>query len=377
MVAINSTYAVLQNELVFFIFGMLPVVAFVTTAITRDFEHRTASLVFVTPVSPKTFVLGRFLGAFGFASLIGLAGLLGALIGTFMPWLNQARIVPFALLPWVYIYFVVILPSTLVLCAIFFGVAALTRSVALTWAAALAFFVANVLLNLYAKPENGAWVALADPSARLTVAVETRYWTAAELNANLVWGLLLQNRVLWLTVALAALLLTLWRFRLDLAEQTPFRFKQRTLAQRTQPPAMQTVTPVLSFSPRTALAQFVAQLKMDLACVGKNPLIYIILLLGSVTMVAESQNNTGLLNTPLYPLTSLMLPALRYGLGQYILLIGLYYSAELIQRERASRIAEIINAAPFPDWLLLLSKTATICLVVNALMLVVVLTSMA
>jgi ABC-2 type transport system permease protein len=116
---------------------------------------------------------------------------------------------------------------------------------------------------------------------------------------------------------------------------------------------------------------------MDLACVCKNPLIYIILLLGSVTMIAEFQNNTGLLKTPLYPLTSLMLPALRYGLGQYIVLIGLYYSAELIHRERASRLAEIINAAPFPDWVLLLSKTATICLVVNALMLVVVLTSMA
>jgi len=381
LVAINSAYAILQNELVFFIFGMLPVVAFVATAITRDFEHATAPLVYVTPISPGTFVLGRFLGALIFASLIGLAGLLGSMIGTFMPWLDQERIAPFSLLPWAYIYFVVILPSTLVLCAIFFGVAALTRSVALTWAAAMAFFVANVLLNLYAKPENGAWVALADPSARLTVAVETRYWTAAELNANLPWRLLLQNRLLWLMVALAVLLLTLLRFRLDLAEQAPFRFKRRSpgaaTAQRTPQPARQTITPALSFSPRATFAQFVSQLKMDLACVCKNPLIYIILTLGVVTMIAEFQNNTGLLKTPLYPLTSLMLPALRYGLGQYILLIGLYYSAELIHRERASGLGEIINASPFPDWLMLLSKTATICLVVNALMLVVVGASMA
>ena len=188
---------------------MLPIVAFVTTAITRDFEHATASLVFVTPISPKTFVLGRFLGALSLALLIGLAGLLGAMIGTFMPWLDQARIAPFSLLPWAYIFFVVILPSTLVLCAIFFSVAALTRSFALTFAAAMAFFVADVLLNLYAKPENGTWAALADPSARLTVAAETRYWTVAELNTNIPLGLLLQNRLLWLTVALLALLLTL------------------------------------------------------------------------------------------------------------------------------------------------------------------------
>ncbi|MFN0111670.1 MAG: M1 family aminopeptidase [Blastocatellia bacterium] len=392
LVAINSGYAVLQNELVFFILGMLPVVAFVTNAITRDFEHATAPLVYVTPISPKMFALGRFLGALSFASLIGLAGVLGSLIGTFMPWLDQTRIVPFSLLPWAYIYFVIILPGTFVLCAVFFGVAALTRSVALTWAAALAFFVANLLLNLWAKPENGNWIALADPSARLTVAVETRYWTATELNANLPWGLLVQNRLLWVTVALTALLLTLCRFRLDLdvAHEATRRSTKKGNRIRAflrvpfvwlrggeTPLAIHPITPTPSFTPRATFAQFVAQLKMDLACVGKNPLFYILLTLGIVAVISEFQSKTSLFETPLYPLTSLMLPTFRYGLGQYVALIGLYYSAELIHRERASGLSEIIHATPVADWLLLLSKTVTICLIVNALLLVAVLASIA
>ncbi|MGE0129508.1 MAG: hypothetical protein AB7U82_15635 [Blastocatellales bacterium] len=37
LVAINSAYALLQNELVLFNLGMLPIVAFVATAITRNF----------------------------------------------------------------------------------------------------------------------------------------------------------------------------------------------------------------------------------------------------------------------------------------------------------------------------------------------------
>jgi ABC-2 type transport system permease protein len=384
-VAINSAYAILQIEQALFIFGILPIVAFVTTAITRDFELSTASLLFVTPISPKTFALGRFLGALSLTLLIGLAGLLGAMIGALMPWLDQTRIAPFSPLPWAYVFFVVILPGTLVLCAIFFSVAALTRSFAMTFASAMAFFVGEALLNLYAKPENGAWGALADPSARLTVAVETRYWTAAELNTNIPLGLLLQNRLLWLTVALLALLLTLWRFRLDLAEQAPFRIKQRTgrrsrgaaTARGTRRPAIQEVTPVPSFSPRASFAQFVSQLKMDLSCVFKSPLIYIILALYVMQMIGEFQNNVGLLNTPLYPLTSQMLPFLRHGMLGNILLVGLWYSAELIHRERASGIGEIINASPFPDWLMILSKTAAMCLVVNALMLVAVGTLMA
>jgi hypothetical protein len=116
------------------------------------------------------FVLGKYLGALILALLIGLGGMLGALIGTFMPWLDQARIEPFSLLPWTYIFFVVILPNTLVLCALFFSVAALTRSFALTYGAAMIFFVADLLLNGYARLEAGSWAALADPVARLTEA---------------------------------------------------------------------------------------------------------------------------------------------------------------------------------------------------------------
>jgi ABC-type transport system involved in multi-copper enzyme maturation permease subunit len=381
MVAINSAYAVLQNELVFFIFGMLPVVAFVTTAITRDFEHSTASLVFVTPISPKTFALGRFLGALSFSLLIGFAGLLGSMIGTFMPWLDQERIAPFSAPPWAYIFFVIILPNTLALCAIFFSVAALTRSVALTWAAAMVFFVADVLLNLYVKPENGVWFALLDPSARLAVAAETRYWTATELNANLPWGLLSQNRLIWLIVALAVALLTLRRFRLDLEEQAPFRLRRRrrcaSTTRRTTRPATQKIALAQNFSPRASFAQFVSQLKMDLSCVFKSPLIYIIVALEITALIGEFQNNVGMLRTPLYPLTSHMLPFLRLSMLGPILLAGLWYPAELIHRERASGIGEIVNASPFPDWLMILSKTSATFVVVNTLMLVAVGASMA
>src|SRR5437879_5504618 len=57
LVAINSVYAILQIELVLFVLGMLPILAFITTAVTRDFEHATAELVFVTPISPHAFLI--------------------------------------------------------------------------------------------------------------------------------------------------------------------------------------------------------------------------------------------------------------------------------------------------------------------------------
>lgn len=413
LVAINSPYALLQTELLFFILGMLPIVAFVTNASTRDFEHATAALVFATPISPRTFVLGRWLGALSCASLIGLAGLLGSLLGTLMPWLEPTRIQPFSVRPWVYIFFVVLLPNTIVLCALFFSVAALTRSVALTWAAAMTFFVADLLLNLAASPDHSPWLALVDPSGRLAVAAETRYWTATELNAQLPWGWLLQNRLFWLGGALVVLGATVWRFRLDLERETVLHHRDTEIPQGITEKArgfssyvassltflcvslcqlcVSVVKKALPPKPayfsqgfvafqtpaqRFFLREFVAQLKMDLACVGKSPLLYIILILGIVSVLGEVQGQTSLLQTPLYPLTSLLLPALRFGLLQFVLLIGLWYSAELLHRERAARLHEIIHASPLPGWVPLLSKTATICLIVNALLFVVVLAAM-
>jgi hypothetical protein len=113
---------------------------------------------------------------------------------------------------------------------------------------------------------------------------------------------------------------------------------------------------------------------MDLSCVFKSPLIYIILALEITQMIGESQGNVSRVGfeTPLYPLTSQLLPFLRHGMLLDILVIGIWYSAELIHRERASGIGEIINASPFPDWLMILAKTAELCLLVNVLMLVAV-----
>lgn len=387
-VALNRPAALLQVELLLFILGLLPIVAFVTNAITRDFEHATAPLVFVTPLSARVFVLGRFLGAWSLAALLSLAGLLGSLLGTWAPWLDPLRVAPFAPLPWVYIFLVVLLPSTFVVCALMFSVAALTRSLALTWAGALTFFVAEVSLNLYANSEGRWWAALLDPSARLTVAVETRYWTISELNTRFPLGWLVPNRLLWLTLALLTLLLVLRRFRLELdagARVQPGSRWRTKLSQHLRPgrrllqPVSQIRTWLQRFSPRGGGAQFGAQLKLDLACVWQSPLIYLVLALVIISLVGEVQGSVSRLGleTPWYPLTSRMLPLLRYGLLHLMLLLGLWYAAELVQRERTSRVHELIDAAPCPDWLLLLSKTATLCLLVQAMLVVAVLTLVA
>src|SRR5262245_5288582 len=59
-IAVNSVWLIFQTELVLGLFGMLPAIMFVVTAITRDTERRTTELFFTTPTPRAAFVLGRF-----------------------------------------------------------------------------------------------------------------------------------------------------------------------------------------------------------------------------------------------------------------------------------------------------------------------------
>ena len=216
-IAINSAWLIFQTELVLGLFGMLPAILFAVTAMTRDAERRTTELFFTTPVPRAAFLLGRFSAGTLAAIAVGCLGLLGALVGSFMPWLDPDRIATFDWRPWAASLAFLVLPNLLVFCALFFSIAALTRSAALTFGAALGVVVLDLFINVGAVPPVPKWLLLADPFGALPVAEAARYWTVTELNTKLPTALLLPNRMLWLGVALCALLFTLWRYRMELA----------------------------------------------------------------------------------------------------------------------------------------------------------------
>ena len=125
---LNATHTIIFTQYVLCMIGMFAAIAFVAGAITRDQDTRTAELLYVTGVNESSYLFGRFAGGTLFATVAVLAGLLGTLVGTFMPWLDQERLGAFVAEPYIFAMFGVVLPTMFVICAIFFSVAALTRS---------------------------------------------------------------------------------------------------------------------------------------------------------------------------------------------------------------------------------------------------------
>jgi ABC-type transport system involved in multi-copper enzyme maturation permease subunit len=79
--------------------------------------------------------------------------------------------------------------------------------------------------------------------------------------------------------------------------------------------------------------------------------------------------------TPVYPVTAIMLQAIFGAFILFVLMIIVYYSGELVHRERQARIAEIVDAAPYANGIMVLAKIAALWFVVVMLLGVVMLVS--
>ena len=99
----------------------------------------------------------------------------------------------------------VVAPNLLVFSAFSFCVAALARSALPSFAMALAFIVAGLIVNNPSLADGRAWLMLLDPFGGVAVEQLTRYWTVAELNTIAPTALLAPNRLLWLGLAALAL----------------------------------------------------------------------------------------------------------------------------------------------------------------------------
>ena len=375
---LNAAFTILQTQYIFSIIGMFAAIAFVAGAITRDYEAKTAELFFASGVSEKSYLFGRFAGGFLFATLAVLVGFLGTLIATFMPWLDPERIGVFDLAPYWFGVYGVIVPNMFVVCAMFFSVAALTRSILAAYVAALAFMITFVVLSAVTDQESLSTMALADPFGVTAFAEITRYWTVFDRNFLVpeFTGTLLTNRMIWGTVAVFTLLVTAARYGFNLAPSR-FRLRRNNKKKTSLPaPAIRAVLAQPQFTFATSVAQFASQLRMDIRGIVRSVPFYVLLAFGIMNVLGGFYAAlTQSFGTPVYPLTAIMIRAASGSFLFVILIVLIYYSGELVHRERQTNVADIIDATPYPNGIMILSKIAALWFIVATLLAIVTLTS--
>ncbi len=201
-------------------FGAVITTMIASTAVLRDVALRTEALLLTTRLSAREYLLGRFTGALGVMLVVYAAIPLGLAAGTAMPWAPALELAPFDAGTYLRPLALLVLPNVLTVAAIFFAVGALARNffaILLTGIGLVSLW--QLGLSLEATTDAGSLGALLDPFGNAALAHVIRGITgAARARAAMpVDPLLLANRALWLGVGAAALVVTVRRFRFELA----------------------------------------------------------------------------------------------------------------------------------------------------------------
>jgi len=356
--------------------GTFIISAIMGVAVVRDAENNTESLFFTTPMTKAQYLFGRFIGSFLILLVILTALPLGMWLGDVMPWREAGRMLPIRPAIYWQPFLTLMLPFAFILSVIFFSVGALSRRMVVIFTQALFFimlyFAGQALLE---QLDNRDWAARLDVFGVRPLNELTRYWTVAEKNTRLVpmTGILLENRLIWGTIALVLLAVTyrLFAFRTAQTGSRKLAFLTRKQATNTEavpvPPALTLPVVHQQFGFGARLTAFRRMVPFYARIVGRDLPFIALAICGYVLLVfflyQETQGDT-----PQLPLTSEIANTITGNIFSVIvLLIGVMYAGELVWRERAVRLAQIQDAMPLPTGLTYLSQFVALMLVLTAL----------
>jgi ABC-2 type transport system permease protein len=352
----NAPFVVENFYSIICLLTLLMTTAFVNSAASRDFAFNTDQLLFATPIRKLPYLGGRFLGS-ALISVIPLLGVsIGILFAKHMPWVTPERWGPVVWSAHLQGILVFALPNTLLIAAIIFAIAVLTRSTIASFVGSLILITAySVSQSLTSDLKNETVGALIDPFAIRTFALTTKYWTIADKNNMVVGysGLLLWNRLIWLGVGALIFAFAYWRFSF-----AP-RAKAGKLAKADATAVIPVTVPEPSFSFGAAahLQQFISSTRLEFKALVKSVIFIVIALAAMLNCLSALIFNAteGFGDTSL-PVTYNILNLIAGTLYLFLFAMMTYFAGTLIWEERDSRVDEIYDAMPQPVWPTYLSK---------------------
>lgn len=342
----NGSYAVTQTMLIMGVFALFLLVNFIAGTATRNHTTKMSELIYTRPVNPMQYQLGRFLGATLVTLTVFAAVPLGILLGSLMPWVDPERIGPTELSYYLTPFFYIIVPGFLSLGMVFFALAQRVKSMMAAYLTALGVFIVYVVGGvLTSEPEYREIAALLDPFGLRTFAEISRYWTVFDKNVTAITldGVLLQNRIIWLGIG-SIILLTFGSI-FSFKWQHGSRKVKASKASKVPAPENNRIN--YKASGDHQWHKFVTNLGFEMRQVLFSPAMIVLVLfsvfnLTSLYAVAYG----GLYGTDSWPLTQNMTKAIVDNFGLTMMIVVIYYSGEIVWRERGSGMGDIIESTP-------------------------------
>lgn len=342
---------------------------YVVSGVMRDSVHKMLELVHSAPVKTRDMVLARMTGVY-VATFVSITALLvGAFAGQFAPWMDKDNLGPVNILYFLQPTLLFIALNTLLISGLFTAVASFTRSRAFVYVSAVALFFLYTGSGLFiGEDANELLLALTDPFGSNALALTVQYWPAAERNTDFapLLGLIGWNRLLWGAIGIALYVMNFRMFRRGLLSRNSKHEDDTEIEDLSalQFPATGVHSGLLS-----SLVTLWRRFRFEyVSSVRSVPyMILTALAFGLFSLVVYMQ--TVYLPNPSIP-TSAGLAQIVFGASMIpLLIIMVFFSGDIIWRDRVAGMAEIVDASPSPNWALMLGKwCALITLVLTPLL---------
>ena len=357
----NAPLILAVIETFIMLFGVFIISAVMGVPVLRDFEHKTFSMIFTSPISKINYLGGKFLGSF-IVTVIILSGVMwGAMIGQAFPWPWHDftdKLNPFSFSVYWNPFAVFILPNLFIFSSIFFAGGALGKNMVVVYAQGIILFMGYLVASQFlSELDNQNTAALMDPFGMGAMSVTTQYWTVAEQNSLFFeWsGVILQNRLIWMAVGLITLLFTFWKFSFSVSGKSSKSSKKISLKDEV---AADIAIP--SVHQQFGLGAQLLQIR-SLSwfyfrwIIKQGPFLFITLAGIIFVFVIAFVSGTSGYDIELYMTSSRTLSLINV-FGLFFVIIIVFYSGEIVWKERDIKINLIYDALPYPNYVILFSK---------------------
>ena len=359
----NAPHVITVYVSVLTIFGLLFAAAFFNNAALREYKNNFNEILFSTPIGKLGFYMGRFFGAL-IISTIPLLGVYigmfyGTLIGPAAGWIEPDRVGPFYWPTFVNTYLLFVLPNMFIAGSIIFGLAQRYKNTIISFVGAMIIIVGYIASGqLLSDIDNESLAALSDPFAIRTYGLTAKYYTPIEKNTlhPSLSGLMLYNRLIWVGLGILILLFSYSRFSF---QERKKKGKATEGEDNTQKRTVSNWAPQVALSVHSG-QHFWSFFKINFLNIFRHVTFQILFIFSLILLFTTLIGGFEYFGLQSYPRTYKLMESISGATGLFIAIVIVFFSGELVWRDRDVQIHEVVDATPHFSMIPLLAKTASL-----------------
>ncbi|UTW65773.1 hypothetical protein KFE94_14085 [bacterium SCSIO 12643] len=367
----NAPHIITTFTLIMSLFGLLMGAAFFNNAALRDYNNHFNEILFSTPLSKFGYFFGRFAGALIISTLPLMGVFIGTIVGSniapLVGWEDPERYGIIQMQTFINNYFLFILPNMFFAGAIIYSLAVSFRSTVISFVGAMIILITYLISgSLITDIDNETIAALTDMFGSRTYALTTKYYTPIEKNTlnPSFSGLIMINRVFWISVGAVVLFVSYLRF--SFLERNKKVKKEKEVKTSTSTTfTLPKLTP--TFNGSTEWAQFKSFFKMNVLSIAKSITFKILFVFSAILLFTGLYGGFEYFGLQSYPVTYDIIDQIDNSTLLFIMIILVFFSGELIWRDRDNKINEVIDASPHTSFVSLAAKSLSLVTITSLL----------